>query len=82
MKLIISEALHVKFNLPALPLISNIYYGGACEVLQRCTCSTIGPPWHRLGTDWALRPRSVNYCWTQCAFKGGVDCLQYTNKII
>ena len=29
MKLIISEALHVKFNLPALRLISNIYYGGA-----------------------------------------------------
>ena len=29
-----------------------------------------------------LRPRSVSYCWTQWVSKEGINCLQYTNKII
>ena len=51
------------------------YYEGAC----------VHPVDHHSatwGTDWVLRLRSVNYCWTQWVSKEGVNWLQYTNKII
>ena len=77
-KLIISKAPCINFNLPAMPLISNILQRRT-EVIQRCTCLPGRLLWHNSG-NW-LRPRSVDYCWTQWASKEEVNCLQYTKQI-